>query len=61
MPVTLCRDAHWLATVPVFFSRFGLDWANAKLVPSIVMIAAMLAIFFMCSFLLAWGLPPLGH
>ena len=45
--MTLCRDAHWLATVPVFSSRFGFDWANAKLVPSTVMIAAILATFFM--------------
>jgi hypothetical protein len=47
LPVTLCCHAHWLATVPVIFSRFGFDWANAKLVPSTVMIAAVLAIFFM--------------
>jgi hypothetical protein len=46
LPVTLCRHAHWLAAVPVIFSMFGFDWANAKLVLSTMMIAAMLAIFF---------------
>ena len=47
MPVTLCRHAQWLATVPVFLCRFGFDWANARLVPTTVMIAATVAIFFM--------------
>jgi hypothetical protein len=59
LPGTLCWRAHSLAALPVVVVWFGFDWANAKLVPSTVMIAAMLAIFFI--FLPLGVVLPLPH
>jgi hypothetical protein len=58
LPVTLFWRCCSFEGVDVVVPWFGFAWAKAKLVPSTMMIAAMLAIFFMCSFL-SMGLLPL--